>query len=199
MDNKAQLSVLSSWATILMCAMTFVTFMYTTGTWETPTYETRFEETSILGYDGTWGENIVVTYTDGTTETIKSITNNYWTTMSINNEGSNPIVLVEYVLDVKIPVSDTFSTQNYFCDISITHNNAIIVDDYFSTMDIIDVPADVWTRIITIPLDVVPSSNTLDGEYTVSFENHGTIEGVSVPTGLSLDALVTDGVTTFLL
>ena len=77
MNNEGLLVELGALATVLICIMTFITFGITTGMWELDLWRSDLQGASVIGYDGYWGEDIVVTYTDGTTESVKSVYNNY--------------------------------------------------------------------------------------------------------------------------
>jgi len=200
MNNDGLIAEAAGVATLLICIMTFVTFMVTTGAWEPSFWESDLEGATIIGSDGSWGEDIVVTYTDGTVESVKSITNSYWGAMSIENDGSNAISSLEYCINAKIPIADVFNTWDYQCDISITQNGLVFYQTIYTTSVPVDIEADEWTRIITVPLNIqVISDNWDDGTYLVSFENTGDIEGVAVPSGLSLNIIVSDNVVSFMI
>ncbi|GAH93890.1 unnamed protein product, partial [marine sediment metagenome] len=139
-------------------------------------------------------------YDDGTTESVKGISNSYWETMSIQDDGSSPISVIQYCLNAKIPTSETFNTREYRCDVSIVQDGVEFYQMTYTTTDSINVTVDEWTRIITVPLDIQSiSSDWADGVYHVSFENAGAIENINVPDGRSIDISVDYGNVTFLI
>lgn len=181
-------------ATVAICIMTFISFGITTGMWEP-----MFWISDIDDVDGQWGEDIIVTYTDGTTESVKAISNSIWSTMSIENDGSKPISSLQYCINAKIPASETFDTLGYECVISIFQDGIEFYHTPYSTVHFVDVKADEWTRVVTVPLDIQTiSDNWNDGIYHVSFDNVGTIGNINVPEGRSIDISVDDGIVTFL-
>ena len=200
MNDNAYIVELGVIATVIICIMTFITFMYTVGVWEQEFWESDLDGLSVLGYDGSWGEDIVVIYPDNVTESVKSITNNYWSSMAIQNEGSRSISIVTYCLNAKIPVADTFNILDYHCNVFVVQNGIDFYQTSYVGTGSIDIHANEWTRIITVSLDIQSiSSSWDDGTYIVSFENIGVIEGVNVPSGLSLDIVIKDGAISFLL
>jgi hypothetical protein len=143
---------------------------------------------------------ISFTYTDGTTGSVKGISNNYWSTMSIQDDGSSPISVIQYCINVKIPTSDTFDTRGYRCSISIGQDGIDFYQTSFTIISSVDVEANSWTRIITVPLEIQSISSDWDnGIYTVSFENVGTIEGIGVPKERYIDISIDDGIVTFMM
>lgn len=200
MNNDAFWIQIGALATLFMCVMTLLTFGITTGMWESDFWHTDLEGASIVGYDGDWGEDIIVVYTDGTTESVKGISNNYWETMTIQDEGSKPISTIQYCINVLLPTSDIFDTLTYRCDISIVQNGINFYQIPYTTTDFIEITANEWTRIITVPLDIQNVSSGWDnGTYSISFENAGTIEGIEIPDGRSIDIAIEEGVVTFLI
>jgi len=200
MNKKGSIAEISGLATVVICIMTFVTFGITTGVWEPDFWRSDLDGASIVGYDGSWGEDIVVTYTDGNTESVKGISNSYWGTMSIRDDGSKAISSLEYCINAMIPVSDTFNTREYHCAVSIVRNNNNFYQTTYTTTGFVEIKANEWTRVITVPLDIQSISTNWDnGLYVVSFENTGTIEGINAPGGLSLDIIVENGVISFLI
>jgi len=197
MNNNGTINEIAGFATIAICIMTFISFGMTTGLWEEPFWCSGME---IIDYEGYWGEDIIVTYTDGQTESVKQISNSYWDSMSIRDDSSKPIVTIQYCINALIPVSDVFNTREYRCAVFIVQDGVDFYQTSYATTDSIDVGANEWTRIITVPLNIQTISNNWnDGIYTVSFENAGTIEGIAVPDGRSIDIVVTGGVITFLI
>ena len=193
MNNDGAINEIAAFATVAICIMTFISFGITTGMWEAPFW------ISDIDADGQWGEDIIVTYDDGTTESVKGISNNYWSTMSIESDGSKPISSLQYCINAKIPTSDSFDTLGYECMISIFQDDIDFYQDTYATVHFVDVKADEWTRIVTVPLCVECVSGGLNnGVYTVSFENIGTIGDIDVPEGRSIDISVDDGIVTFL-
>jgi len=200
MDDNALPPEIAGLATIAICVMTFLTFGISTGMWEPDFWRSDLDGASIIGYDGDWGEDIIVTYADGTTESVKGVSDNYWSSMSIQNDGSKPIETLQYCINVLLPVSDVFNTLEYWCDVSIVQDGVGFYQTSYTTTDSIIVKADEWTRIITVPLDVQTiSDGWIDGTYSVSFDNAGAIEGVCVPDGLSIDIVVEDNMVSFLI
>lgn len=201
MNDNAFIVELGALATVVICFMTFITFIITVGAWEPDFWESDLEGASIIGYDGYWGEDIVVIYTDGTTESVKGVSNNYWSTMSIRDDGSKPISTVQYCINAKIPTSDTFDTQGYECMASVVgQDDVVFYRITYTYVSSVDVEANEWTRIVTVSLDVQSvSSDWNDGMYRVSFENAGTIGGIGIPDGRSIDIAVDDGVVRFLI
>jgi len=194
MNNNGAINEIAGFATIAICIMTAVSFGVTIGAWEPV-----FWISDIDDVDGQWGEDIIVTYADGSTESVKGISNNYWSTMAIENDGSKPISSLQYCINALIPVSDVFTTWEYWCDVSIVQDGIEFYQMTYTTTDPINVKADEWTRIITVSLDVQTiSSNWNDGTYRISFENAGSIENINVPEGRSIDISVDDGIVTFL-
>ncbi|GAI71770.1 unnamed protein product, partial [marine sediment metagenome] len=60
LDDNAMIVKIGSLATIVICAMTFVTFLVTVGVLQPCFWESDLEGASIIGYDGQWGEDLVV-------------------------------------------------------------------------------------------------------------------------------------------
>lgn len=194
MNNTGAINEIAGFATVAICVMTFVSFGITTGMWEPMFW------ISDIDADGQWGEDIIVTYTDGQTESVKQISNNYWSIMSIQNDGSKPISTIQYCINALLPVSDVFSTHEYLCDVSVVQDGVDFYQTTYATTGSINVEANEWTRIVTVPLNIQTISDGFnDGLFTVSFDNIGTIEGIAVPGGRSIDISVTDGVVTFLI
>lgn len=195
MNNNGAINEIAGFATLAICIMTAISFGISIGAWEAPFWITDFDDAS-----GDWGEDIIVTYADGTTESVKGISDNHWSTMSIQNDGSKPISSLQYCINAKIPTSDVFDTSEYRCDISIVQDGIEFYQTSYTTTDHINVVANEWTRIITVTLDIESvSCNWNDGTYTVSFENMGTIEDMNAPDGRSIDMAVTDGVVRFMI
>ena len=195
MDNNGSVTEIASFATVAICIMTAISFGVTIGAWEP-----IFWISDLDDVDGQWGEDIIVTYDDGSTESVKGISNNYWSIMSIQNDGSKPIVTMQYCINAKIPTSDTFDTLGYECTVSIFQDGIDFYQTSYSAVHFVDVKADEWTRIVTVPLDIESVSEGLNnGVYTVSFENIGTIGDIDVPEGRSIDIAITDGVVRFLI
>jgi len=184
-------------ATLAICIMTLVMFMISIGVLEPDFWESDME---IIDYDGYWGEDLVVIYTDGSDESVKGIYNNYWSSMSIRDDSSKPISTVQYCINAMIPVSDVFNTHEYCCDVSIVQGGIDFYQTSYTTTDSVNVEANEWTRIVTVSLNVQDVAEGLNnGIYTVSFENIGTIEGINVPDGLSLDIVIEDNLVSFLI
>jgi len=199
-NDNALINEIAGVATLAICVMTFITFMITTGALEPGFWESDLQGASIIGCDGQWGEDFVVVYTDGTTESVKGIYNNYWATMSIRDDNSKPIVTIQYCINAMIPVSDVFNTREYWCDVSIVQDGVEFYQTSYTTTDSINVEANEWTRIVTVVLDIESVAEGLnDGLFTVSFDNIGTIEDVAVPDGRSIDIVVDDGIVRFLI
>lgn len=201
MNNNGFISEVAGVATIFICVMTFITFMITVGAWEASLWESDLEGASIIGCNGYWGEDIVVTYTDNTTESVKGVSNNYWNTMSIRNDGSKPISMLQYCINAKIPSSETFDIRAYECMASVvSQDDVVLYRITYTYVSSVPVEANEWTRVVTVSLDVQSvSSDWNDGIYRVSFENAGTIEGIGVPDGRSIDIVAEDGVVSFLI
>lgn len=197
MDDNATLVEIGALCTIFICAMTFITFGITIGAFETSLWESNME---IIDYDGQWGEDIVVTYTDGQTESVKQISNSYWSTMAIENEGSKIITSLQYCLNAKIPISDTFDITGYECIVSVVQGDVIFYRITHTYVNSVSIDANGWVRVVTVSLNVHDVTEDLnDGRYTVSFENVGTIEGIDVPDGLPLDIIIEDNLVSFLI
>jgi hypothetical protein len=196
MNNNGFINELAALCTIGICIMTFLTFGITTGLWEP-----MFWISDIDGVDGQWGEDIIVVYTDGITESVKGIYNNYWETMSIRDDNSDPISVIQYCLNAKIPVSDTFDITGYECIVTVEdQDNVVVYHTTHTYVDSVVVEENQWVRIVTVSLDIESISEGLDnGLYTVSFENIGTIGDIAVPNGRSIDIDITDGIVRFLI
>jgi len=195
MNNNGAINEIAGFATLAICIMTAISFGISIGAWEAPFWITDFDDAS-----GDWGEDIIVTYADGTTESVKGISDNHWSTMSIQNDGSKPISSLQYCINAKIPTSDVFDTSEYRCDISIVQDGIEFYQTSYAIVDYVDIKANEWTRAITVTLDIQTiSSSWNDGTYCISFENAGTLERIDVPDGRSLDIAVTDGIVTFLI
>lgn len=188
MNDKGLISTLAGIATLLICLMTFISFGISVGLWESDFWQSDIEGASIVGYDGYWGEDITVTYTDGTKESVKAVSNSYWSAQSIRNDGSKSISSLQYCISALIPISDTFNTLEYHCSVSIVQDNIIFYQISYEYVSFVDVAANEWTQVLTVPLNVQNiCMGWNDGIYHISFENTGTIEGLDVPVGLLLD------------
>jgi len=197
MDNNGTINEIAGFATIAICVMTFISFGITTGLWEEPFWCSGME---IIDYEGYWGEDIIVTYLDDNTESVKGISNSYWSTMSIHDDGSRPIEVLQYCLNAKIPTSETFDTREYRCAVSVVQDGIDFYQTSYTTTDSVNVEKNEWSRIITVTLDIQTiSSGWNDGVYHVFFENVGAIGGIAVPDGRSIDIDITDGIVTFLI
>lgn len=200
MNDDAVIVEIGAIATVIICFMTAITFMYTIGVWEQEFWISDLDGASIIGYDGNWGEDIIVTYQDDSIESVKSISNNYWSSMAIKNEGSKAITTVTYCLNAKLPIDHTFNILDYYCNIYIIQNGIEIYRTLYTKTDSIDIEANEWTRFITTSLDVQTiCSNLTDGSYTICFENIGVIEGITVPDGLTFDVVTENGLVKFLI
>jgi len=194
------LTGVASVATVVICILTFITFGISTGMWEEDFWRSDLEDASILGIDGYWGEDIVVTYLDGSTGSVKGISNNYWDTMSIQNDGSELISDLQYCLNVRISTAETFDTQGYSCEVSIAQGNNVFYQTIKTYDTQVETEANEWTRIITVPLDIQQVTDELpDGNYTVSFGNTGNIADIDVPSGRYLDIVIENGEVSFLI
>lgn len=195
-NDNALINQIAGFATIAICIMTAISFLISIGAWEAP-----FWISDIDDVDGQWGEDIVVVYTDGTTESVKGISNNYWSTMSIQNDGSKPIEMLQYCLNAKIPTSDSFDITGYECTVSVVdQDNIILYHTTHTYVNSVSIEANQWVRIVTVSLDIESISEGLnDGFYTVSFENAGAIKGISIPDIRSIDITITESVVRFLI
>lgn len=198
MDNNGFITEVAAMCTIAICIMTFITFGITTGLWEDALWCSDME---IIDYEGYWGEDLVVIYTDSSDESVKQISNNYWATMAIRDDGSMPIETLQYCLNAKIPVSETFDITGYGCTVSIVdQDNGVAYCTTHTYVDSVRVEANQWVRIVTVPLDIRSISGNLNGGlYTVSFENAGNLEGISAPDGRSIDISIEDDIVRFLI
>lgn len=198
--NAGAINEIAGFATLAICIMTAISFSISIGAFEAPFWISNLDGASVIGYDGVWGEDFIVTYTDGTTESVKQISNNYWSTMAIRDDNSKPISAVQYCINAKIPSSDTFDTLGYECTISIIQDGIDLYQTSFTIMSSVYVEANSWTQIITVPLEIQSISSDLDnGIYTVSFENTGDIVGVIIPSGRSIDIVVDNNIVTFMI
>jgi len=201
-SDNGFISEIASLCTIAICVMTIISFGITIGAWEASLWESNLEGASIIGCDGYWGEDIVVTYLDGITESVKGISNSIWSTMSIRDDGSMPIKTLQYCLNAKIPISDTFDVTGYECIVTVAHEDVVfyrITYTYVGLSPVV-IEANQWVRIATVSLDIESVSVGLNnGRYTVSFDNIGNIENINVPDGRSIDLVVDDGIVTFLI
>ena len=186
--------------TVAIAIMTLIALGVTLGMWEEDFWRSDLEDASILGIDGYWGEDIVVTYLDGSTGSVKGISNNYWDTMSIQDAGSDLISDLQYCLNVRISTVETFDTQGYSCEVSIAQGNNVFYQTIKTYDTQVETEVNEWTRIITVPLDIQQATDELpDGNYTVSFGNTGDIADIDVPSGRYLDIVIEDGEVSFLI
>lgn len=198
-SDNGFISEVAGLATIGIFLMTLVTFGITTGAWEASLWESNME---IVDYEGQWGEDLVVTYTDGSDESVKQISNSYWSTMAIEDEGSKIITSLQYCLNAKIPISDSFDITGYECTVTVTQNSVVAYRITFTYVALtpVSIEANKWTRVATVSFDIESVSENLNnGLYIVSFANVGTIENINVPDGRSIDISVEDGIVRFLI